>query len=407
MIYDFCVVGGGIVGLATALELFNDNPGSSILLIEKETGLAVHQTGHNSGVIHSGIYYQPGSLKAELCKSGAEATRQFCRDNGIAFDTRGKLIVATDERQLMRMYALANTAGKNGIEIEVLDASEITRREPNIRGAGAILVPSVGIVSYVAICDAMAAMLRKAGCDIVLGSAVEAIREEADCVVIESASQTWTARQLIVCAGLQADRLARLSGLEIDHQIVPFRGEYYEVIPAKRGLVHHMIYPVPDPDLPFLGIHLTPMIDGSLTIGPNAVLGFAREGYPKFSINPRDVLAFSTFPGFWRLLARNWRSALSEARNSLFKSAYLAECQKYCPTLELSDLTPRTAGIRAQAVLRDGTLVHDFLFLRTERMLHVCNAPSPAATSAIPIARRIVVQLRRSPSVTEGRKRAH
>jgi len=405
--YDFCIVGGGIIGLATACELFNDNPGSSILLIEKEPGLAVHQTGHNSGVIHSGIYYRPGSLKAELCKSGAEATKRFCHDNGIAFETRGKLIVATDERQLMRMHALASTAGKNGIEIEVLDASGIAEREPNISGVGAILVPSAGIVNYVAICDAMADMLRDAGCDIVLGSAVEAIREEANCVVIESASQTWTARQLIACAGLQADRLAKLAGLKIDHQIVPFRGEYYDVVPAKRGLVHHMIYPVPDPDLPFLGIHLTPMIDGSLTIGPNAVIGFAREDYPKFSIDPRDVLAFSTFPGFWRLVARNWRSALSEARNSLFKAAYLAECRKYCPAIEMSDLIPRTAGIRAQAVLRDGTLVQDFLFLRTARMLHVCNAPSPAATSAIPIARRIVAQLRSNSTGIEGRRHVH
>jgi L-2-hydroxyglutarate oxidase len=405
--YDFCVVGGGIVGLATARELASANPGCSILLIEKERALAIHQTGHNSGVIHSGIYYRPGSLKAELCKRGAEATKQFCRDNNIPFETRGKLIVATDERQLHRMKALAETAGKNEIEIEVIDAKAIAQREPSITGVGAILVPSAGIVSYVAICEAMAAMLRTAGCEIVLGSTVEAIREESNDVIIETSSETYRARQLIVCGGLQADRMAKLAGLQIDYQIVPFRGEYYDVTPAKRDLVHHLIYPVPDPELPFLGIHLTPMIDGNLTIGPNAVLGFSREGYAKFSANPRDILAFSSFPGFWKVLAKNWRSALSEARNSLFKAAYLAECQKYCPSIALDDLIPRTAGIRAQAVSRDGTLVQDFLFLRTERMLHVCNAPSPAATSAIPIAQKIVAQLGSNSLAMKGLEHAH
>jgi len=391
--YDFCIIGGGILGLTTAHELLSQNPGSSLLLIEKEANTAVHQTGHNSGVIHSGIYYRPGSLKAELCKSGADATKRFCRDNGINFETRGKLIVATDDRQLMRMHALAGTAIKNGIEFEVLGASDLTRLEPNISGAGAILVPSAGIVSYVEICAVIAERLRDAGCDIVFGSAVDAIREDAGCVYVESASRTWTARQLIVCAGLQADRLARIAGQEIDFQIIPFRGEYYELVPDKCSLVHHLVYPVPDPELPFLGIHLTPMIDGSLTVGPNAVLGLSREGYARYSFNARDVLAYTSFPGFWRLIARNWRSAASEIRSSFLKSAYLAECRKYCPSLESEDLIPRAAGIRAQAVMRDGTLVQDFLFLQTPRMLHVCNAPSPAATSAIPIARKIVSQL--------------
>lgn len=392
--YDYCVIGGGIVGLAAARELCREIPSASILLVEKESSLAVHQTGHNSGVIHSGIYYRPGSLKAELCKSGAALTRQFCLDNGIPFETRGKLIVATDEAELVRMKALAETARANSIEVELLDVAGIREREPNITGVGAISVPASGIVSYVAICEAMAQELRAAGCEIVLGSAVGAIREEPNGVTIESATATWTARRLIVCGGLQGDRLAKLAGLKIDHQTIPFRGEYYDLVPAKRELVHQMIYPVPDPNLPFLGIHLTPMIDGSLTIGPNAVLGFAREGYRKFSVNVRDVLSYSTFPGFWKLLGKHWRSAISEGSNSLFKSIYLAECQKYCPSIEMADLSPRAAGIRAQAVLRDGTLVHDFLFLRSARMLHVCNAPSPAATSAIPIARMIVAQLR-------------
>ncbi|MEZ0214353.1 MAG: L-2-hydroxyglutarate oxidase [Xanthobacteraceae bacterium] len=389
MIHDFCVIGGGIVGLATALELIRRRPGATIVVIEKERTLAKHQTGHNSGVIHAGIYYKPGSLKADLCRRGAKATKDFCRDHGIPFETRGKLVVAATTQEMARMGRLQDNARENGIAVEAIDKAELSRREPNVSGAGALFVPETGIVNYRQICDAMGRLLLEGGGSIEFGAEIDAIQEGSDAVTVSAGERHWSARRLVACGGLQSDRLARLAGLKVDYQIVPFRGEYYDIVAAKRDLVRHLIYPVPDPDLPFLGIHLTPMIDGALTVGPNAVLGFAREGYRRFSFDLKDVLTYARFPGFWRVIAGNFRSGLSEAGNSLFKARYLSECRKYCPSLELGDLVVREAGIRAQAVMHDGTLVHDFMFLRSPRMLHVCNAPSPAATSAIPIAEMI------------------
>ena len=389
MIFDFCVIGAGIVGLATAVELSERTPGASILVLEKEAGIARHQTGHNSGVIHSGLYYKPGSLKADLCRRGAAATKAFCAAHGIPFDTRGKLVVATNALELSRLAALVENARQNRIEIEELDAAALRRREPNLAGLGAIFVPSTGIVDYARVSEAMGALVRERGGTILFNAAVDTIREEADAVVIEAGAKEWRARRLIACAGLQSDRIARLAGLDIDYQVVPFRGEYYSIATQKRGLVHHLVYPVPDPDLPFLGIHLTPTIDGELTVGPNAVLGLSREGYRRFSTDFGDIATYVRFPGFWRMALHNWRSGLSEARNSLFKKRYLVECRKYCPSLREEDLLPRQAGVRAQAILRDGTLVHDFLFFKTPRMFHVGNAASPAATAAIPIAQTI------------------
>jgi len=392
VIYDFCILGGGIVGLATSLEL-SRRTGASVLLLEKESSFARHQTGHNSGVIHAGLYYKPGSLKADLCRKGAEATKRFCSDHGVLFKTPGKLVVATNACELARLRALADNARVNRIEFSELDAAELHEQEPNIVGLGAIHSPRTAIVDYAEICSVMGELIRERGHHIAMNVAVDVIREEAEFVRVEAGAKSWKARWLIACAGLQSDRIACLAGLAVEHQIIPFRGEYFDIVPAKRSLVQHLIYPVPDPDLPFLGIHLTPMIDGGLTVGPNAVLGFAREGYAQFAFDIRDVLTFATFPGFWRVMAKNWRSGIGEARNSLSKKRYLAECQKYCPSLNESDLNRREAGIRAQAVLRDGTLVHDFLFLKSKRMLHVCNTPSPAATSALPIAELIAQQV--------------
>ena len=394
MMFDVCVVGGGIVGLATAVELAASRPGTRVVLLEKEASLGRHQTGHNSGVIHAGIYYKPGSLKADLCRRGEAATKAFCTQHGIPFATPGKLVVATTALELARLTALQDNAGQNGIAVERLDAADLRRREPNIVGLGALFVQTSGIVDYRLICAVLGDRLHALGGTIVFDAQVDAIAERDMEVVVEAGTQSWRANQLIVCGGLQSDRLARLAGLPIAHQIVPFRGEYYDVVEAKQALVRAMIYPVPDPDLPFLGIHLTPTIAGGLTVGPNAVLGLAREGYDALSFDARDVGTFLGFPGFWRVMARNWRSGLGEARNSLSKARYLRECQKYCPALTEADLVPREAGIRAQAVLRDGTLVHDFLFLQTKRMLHVCNAPSPAATAALPIAQMIADKAR-------------
>lgn len=389
MIYDYCVIGGGIVGLATAMKLLEMQPNASLVLLEKENALARHQTGHNSGVIHAGIYYAPGSLKADFCRRGAKATKQFCTDHDIPFDTCGKLLVATNELELQRMHALVERAAKNQIKVELLDAAALKEREPNVTGIGALFVEETGIVDYKQVCNGMADVIRRAGSVIEMNVTVTGIKESEDKVTVAGGERQWQARQLIVCAGLQSDRLARMAGVPTDHQIVPFRGEYYRLPASKNDFVRHLIYPIPEPDLPFLGVHLTKMIDGSITVGPNAVLGFSREGYPKFSFNARDVAEFSAFPGFWKTTLQNLRHGIKEMRNSIFKAGYLEECRKYSPSLQLDDLQPYEAGIRAQAVMRDGTLVHDFLFLETDRMLHVCNAPSPAATSAIPIGEMI------------------
>jgi L-2-hydroxyglutarate oxidase len=371
------------------MELLRQRPGSRLVLLEKESGPARHQTGHNSGVIHSGIYYLPGSLKAELCRRGALATKRFCDEHGIAYEVCGKLLVATNSREAERMNTLFERAKKNNIDVERLDAEELKRREPNIVGVGALFVRSTGIVDYTLVAEAMGRVIRSAGGEIEFGVKVSSIEERPDDVLVAAGERRWTAKRLVVCAGLESDRLAKIAGCKIDHQIVPFRGEYYRLPATKSGIVRHLIYPIPDPDLPFLGIHLTRMIDGGVTVGPNAVLGFSREGYPKFSFSLKDVSEYCAFPGFWKTIAANLKSGLIEMRNSLWKRGYLKECQKYCPSLALEDLLPEKAGIRAQAVLRDGTLVHDFLFVETDRMLHVCNAPSPAATSAIPIGEMI------------------
>ena len=393
MIYDFCIIGGGIVGLATAMELLKRQPGASLVILEKEASLARHQTGHNSGVIHAGIYYAPGSLKAELCKRGAQATQDFCREHGIRYEICGKMLVASTPLEMQRMQALYERSQLNGLKVERLDGEELRRREPNIVGLGALFLDATGIVDYRQVCEAMARVIRSNGGEIHLQKTVTAIQEHTDSVTVSTADSVWQARKLVACAGLQSDRLAKLAGVPIDHQIIPFRGEYFRLPASKNDIVNHLIYPIPDPDLPFLGVHLTRMIDGSVTVGPNAVLGLGRENYRKSSINWRDVAQYATFPGFWRTLGQNLRSGTQEMKNSLFKRGYLELCRKYCPSLVVEDLLPYEAGIRAQAVMRDGSLVHDFLFAETARMVHVCNAPSPAATSAMPIGEMIAERI--------------
>ena len=393
MVFDYCVIGGGIVGLATALRLLESRPGASLVLLEKETELGAHQTGHNSGVIHSGIYYPPGSFKAQLCRRGAQATIEFAAAHGIPVDVCGKLLVATDSAEAARMDALYERARDNAVEVERLDAAQLRRREPHIRGVGALHVPSTGIVDFRVIARAMGESIRAGGAHVELGVEVTGITEATDAVTITAGERRFRAGRLVVCAGLQADRLARMGRARTDFQIVPFRGEYYRLPAARSGLINQLIYPIPDPALPFLGVHLTRTIDGGITVGPNAVLGFAREGYCKGSFRARDVATYLRFGGMWRMARTNVRTGARELRNSIFKRGYLSECRRYCPELTVSDLLPAPAGIRAQAVLRDGSLVHDFLFAETSRTLHVCNAPSPAATSAIPIGEMITDRL--------------
>ena len=393
MIRDFCVIGGGIVGLATARALLARQPGASLIVLEKEPALGRHQTGHNSGVIHSGIYYQPGSFKAKLCREGAARTREFCQHHAIPFDERGKLIVATREDEVPRLDALFARAGENGIRAALVPGAGIAEREPQITGRKAIWVPEAAIVDYKRVLAALAQEIVAQGAEIRYGAAPVAIAEHADRVDVALPGETVQARRLVACAGLQSDRVARMAGLPLRHRIVPFRGEYWRLRDARSDVARAMIYPVPEPGLPFLGVHLTPLIDGAMTLGPNAMLGFAREGYPKFSLSWRDTAEMLGFPGFWRVIAQNIRPGLSELGNSLFKRRYLEECRRYCPSLALDDLMPMAPGIRAQAVGSRGELVQDFLFMDTERMLHVCNAPSPAATSALPIGEMIATRV--------------
>ena len=387
--YDLAIIGGGIVGVSSAWQLKRRCPDAAVVLIEKEADLAQHQTGHNSGVIHVGVYYQPGSLKADFCKRGAAETIQFCREHDLPFEQCGKLLVATDALEYERMAALEARCAANGIATERLDEKELRAHEPDIVGLGALKVPSTGITDYVRIAGRMAALFSALGGEILTGREVHSIREGRRTVRLRMGSEIVESRYLLVCGGLMADRLAMMIGIDVDFRIIPFRGEYYRLPKRFGAIVRHLIYPIPDPELPFLGVHLTRMIDGTVTVGPNAVLGWKREGYGRFNFDWQDSREMLTFPGFWSVLGDNLASGLAEMRDSLFKTGYLQRVRKYCPRIEGDDLLPYPAGIRAQAVKRDGTLVHDFLFAESERSFHVCNAPSPAATSAMPIGEYI------------------
>ena len=388
--FDIVVIGGGIVGVSTAMQLSQRFPGLAIAVLEKEQMLASHQTGRNSGVIHAGVYYEPGSLKAKFCREGSAATMQFCRQYGIRFDQRGKMLVATRQDELPRMEKLHGRAIANGLEVHRVSKDELTEREPNVAGLAALFIPASGIVDYGEITRCMGALLIEAGGTILTDVEVCQINEHADGVEITlDTGMLLSARHVIACAGVNADRLARMCGLAQDIAIIPFRGEYFRLGEDKNNIVNHLIYPIPEPSLPFLGVHLTPMIGGFVTVGPNAVLAFARDGYRFGKIAPRDIWEMVRFAGFRRVMTDNIRSGLSEMANSLSRRRYLALCQRYCPELDLSDLHAHPAGIRAQAVSRQGRLLHDFLIERTARTIHVLNAPSPAATSALPIGKHI------------------
>lgn len=375
------------------MEIQRRWPSLRLLLVDKEAGPARHQSGHNSGVVHAGVYYAPGSLKARFCREGATATYAFCERHGLPYRRTGKLVVATDVPEEAALQQLVERCRQNGLEPRWLDRADLRRLEPAVEGRAAMLVSESGIVSYPRICTTLLAQFQAAGGEARFGSEVTALHEEAGSVRLRCGGAWIRADQVVVCGGLMSDRLARLQGLDVDYRIVPYRGEYYRLRPGLDSLVQRLVYPVPDPALPFLGVHLTPLIDGSVTVGPNAVQGWKREGYGRLNFSPVDTLSMLAWPGFWRASAHHLRHGLRETRNSLFKRAFLREVRRYCPRLGLADLAPHPAGIRAQAVLRDGRLLHDFLFEETPRSLHVCNAPSPAATSALPIARHICERL--------------
>lgn len=382
---DIILIGGGIVGVATAWRLKQRFPRAGILLVEKENRVAAHQTGHNSGVIHAGVYYQPGSLKADFCRRGSALTLDFCRQNNLPVDQCGKLLVATDDLEMERLADLETRCGINEITTRRLSRKGLNALEPNITGKGGLLVPATGITDFKAVTRTMLRRFQDLGGQVILGSAVTGIHEESSGIAISMGRDTLRTESLIVCGGLMADRLAAMTGIAIDFRIIPFRGEYYQLPARHNRIVSHLIYPVPDPDLPFLGVHLTRMIDGSVTVGPNAVMGWKREGYGAVNVSPVDIAGMISFPGFWSVVRNNLASGISEFKDSLFRPGYLKRVRKYCPKVTLQDLKPYPAGIRAQAVKRDGSLVHDFLFAESPRSLHVCNAPSPAATSAMPI----------------------
>ncbi|MDR5888679.1 MULTISPECIES: L-2-hydroxyglutarate oxidase [Halomonas] len=388
--YDFIIIGGGILGMSTAMQLKQAYPDRRMLVLEKEHEPACHQTGHNSGVIHAGVYYTPGSLKARFCLEGNRATKAFCDEHGIPYASCGKLLVATNDLEMQRMQALWERTEANGLEREWLSGGELKEREPNITGVGGIFVPSSGIVDYRAVTRAMAAEFERMGGDIRVGAEVTGLQERRQEVVVTTAAGEFSGRYLVTCSGLMADRVVRMLGQDPGFTICPFRGEYYRLPERHNAIVNHLIYPIPDPSMPFLGVHLTRMIDGSVTVGPNAVLAFKREGYRKRDVSPVDLARMFTDPGILRVLGRNLRPGLKEMKNSLHKRGYLELVRKYCPSLTLDDLEPYPAGVRAQAVSRDGKLVDDFLFVNTPRTVNVGNAPSPAATSALPIGAHIV-----------------
>lgn len=391
--HDYVVVGAGIVGAATAWELKCRHPEASVLLVDKEEDLSLHQTGRNSGVIHAGVYYAPGSLKAEFCRAGHAATFSFCQQHGIAHRKTGKLLVATNSLEIERAKALVERCQLNGIDHRWVDQEELRDLEPSIRGEAAILVPETGIADYRGINRKLVELFVERGGEVRLGDELVGGAEAPDHVRLSFRSGDLHCRYLVACAGLQSDRVARHFGLAANIRIVPFRGEYFQLGDRWSGKFNHLIYPIPDPDLPFLGVHITLMVDGSITVGPNAVLGFAREDYGRLSFDGRDFLDTTLFPGFWRAMRPYLVSGIKEMRNSLSRRYYLEACRRYCPEISLEDLKPYPAGIRAQLIWKDGRMEHDFLIASSRRTLHVCNAPSPAATSALPIARHIVSEI--------------
>jgi L-2-hydroxyglutarate oxidase LhgO len=389
--HDVTIIGGGIVGLAVGLEITKRFPRLHLLLLEKENRVGQHQSSHNSGVIHSGIYYQPGSLKAKLCVEGARAMVEFCRAHDIPHQVCGKVIVATHEEEFAGLEELRRRGETNGLTgVHAIGPEQLREIEPHAGGLRALVVPSTGITDYGAVCAKYAELIRAQGGIILTSTAVTGLRQLADDIVVETGGPTFSTTYLINCAGLFSDRISRMAGEEPDIMIVPFRGEYYDLIPERAQLVRALIYPVPDPRFPFLGVHFTRRIGGSVDAGPNAVLAFRREGYRRTDFNLNDVASSLGFPGFWRMAARHWRSGLDKFRRSFSKSEFVHALQRLVPEVREKDLVPGSSGVRAQALKRDGTLVEDFQFVPSGKMLHVLNVPSPAATSSLLIGRYIV-----------------
>jgi L-2-hydroxyglutarate oxidase LhgO len=388
------IVGGGILGLAAGHLLARERPEVEVVLLEKERELATHQTGRNSGVVHAGLYYEPGSLKARLCRRGGELLRAFCAEHGLPYEECGKVLVATGEDELPRLGRVLERAQANGAEARLIDAGELRLLEPHATGLAALHSPRTAIVDYGAVCGALAAEMRARGANVRTGTSVRRVGWAGPRPRLELGDRTVVeADRLLVCAGLHVDRLAREAGEPASPRIVPFRGEYWRLRPERAGLVRGLVYPVPDPSLPFLGVHLTRTVDGSVLVGPNAVLALAREGYRKRDLAPSELWDTLSWPGTWRIARRHWASGAHEVVRSLSKRAFVREAQRYVPELAVEDVLPAPAGVRAQAVDRDGTLVDDFRLDVGRNAVWVRNAPSPAATSSLAIAEELVSHL--------------
>lgn len=390
--FDYCIIGGGIVGLSTAWHLLLRSPDARVAVLEKEAGWAGHQTGHNSGVIHSGIYYKPGSFKATFTKAGNRSMAEFCAEHSVPHEVCGKVIVATSEAELPRLRKLYDRGVENGLEVRLLDGGEVREYEPHVRARAGIHVAAAGIVNYGEVARTLARLVAGGGGELFLSTEARAIRSTAGGYVVESTGGAVETRCLINCAGLHSDRIARMAGEDPGVTIVPFRGEYYELVPERRGLVKGLVYPVPNPDFPFLGVHFTRMIDGSVHAGPNAVLALKREGYRKRDFAPGDVLETFSAPGFWKFGLRNWAEGAKEIVRSVSKRSFVRSLRQLIPEVRAEDVVPAGAGVRAQAITRSGTLYEDFLIIQRPRAVHVCNAPSPAATCSLEIGRAVVAQ---------------
>ena len=387
---DLVVVGGGIVGLATAYQYALKRPDDRIVLFEKEKAVGLHQTGHNSGVLHSGIYYKPGSLKAVNCREGKRSMVEFCQQHSIAHEICGKVIVATCDEEIQRLEAILERGQANDVACELVGPERLAELEPHAAGVKGIHVPETGIVNYRKVAEKLSELVSAAGGEVILDSGVRSIERSSGEMVVESPNAIVQAKWLVNCTGLQCDRVARKAGLKPEAKVVPFRGEYYDLKPEAEHLCKNLIYPVPDPKFPFLGVHFTRMIDGGVECGPNAVLAFAREGYRKRDINLGDLFESLSYSGFLRLAGKHWRMGSGEMWRSFSKSAFVRALQKLLPEIRGEQLVAARAGVRAQAVRPDGSLVDDFLIQQGEQVIHVGNAPSPAATSSLNIGKTIV-----------------
>jgi (S)-2-hydroxyglutarate dehydrogenase len=388
---DVIVIGGGVVGLSVAREATRRFPRMRVVVLEKEARVGSHQSGHNSGVIHSGVYYKPGSLKARTCVQGATAMVEFCREHGVAFDICGKVIVATAQDELPRLQDLLERGRANGVDgLKMLGPEELREIEPHAAGVAALHVPGTGVTDYAKVCEKYAELIRGQGGEVRTSTKVTGVRQRESETVIETTAGSFAAQSVINCAGLFSDRISRMAGEAPELQIIPFRGEYYDLIPERAQLVRALIYPVPDPRFPFLGVHFTRRIHGNVDAGPNAVFAFKREGYRAGDFSLRDTVESLSFPGFWRVAAKHWRSGKDEMHRAVSKASFVTGLRRLVPEIEAGDLVPGGSGVRAQAITRTGALVDDFQFTQSKRMLHLYNVPSPAATASIAIGQAVV-----------------